>query len=94
VFPLAVPLMAGPGAITSVILHMGAHAGSWPAQLAVLTALTTSLLMVAISLFLASRLERFLGATLISVFSRLLGLLLAALAVQFIIDGTKRAFGL
>ncbi|WP_051328816.1 MarC family protein [Geminicoccus roseus] len=94
VFPLAVPLLAGPGAITTVILHMGAKAGSWPGQLAVLSALLTSILVVAIALFLASRLERYLGATLINVFSRLLGLLLAALAVQFIIDGIKRAFGL
>ncbi|WP_222183408.1 MarC family protein [Geminicoccus harenae] len=94
VFPMAVPLLAGPGAITTVILHMGSRAGSWPHQTAVMAALLVTLLVVAISLFLASRLGRFLGPTLISVFSRLLGLLLSALAVQFIIDGIKRAFGM
>ncbi|HWL68894.1 MAG TPA: MarC family protein [Geminicoccus sp.] len=94
VFPMAVPLLAGPGAITTVILHMGSRADSWPHQAAVMAALLVTLLVVAISLFLASRLGRFLGPTLISVFSRLLGLLLSALAVQFIIDGIKRAFGI
>lgn len=93
VFPMAIPLLAGPGAITTVILQMGAHEGSWSDQLSVLAALLTTFLVVGIALFLASRLERYLGPTLISVFSRLLGLLLAALAVQFIIDGIKRAFG-
>jgi multiple antibiotic resistance protein len=93
VFPMAVPLLAGPGAITTVILQMGARTGSWADQVSVLAALLTTFVVVGISLFLASRLERYLGPTLISVFSRLLGLLLSALAVQFIIDGTKRAFG-
>lgn len=94
VFPMAVPLLAGPGAITTVILHTGAHAGSWTHQLVVLAALVTTFMIVALALFLSARLERYLGPTLISVFSRLLGLLLSALAVQFVIDGTKRAFGL
>lgn len=94
VFPMAVPLLAGPGAITTVILQMGARTGSWPDQLSVLAALLTTFLVVGIALFLAGRLERYLGPTLISVFSRLLGLLLAALAVQFIIDGIKRGFGI
>lgn len=93
VFPMAVPLLAGPGAITTVILQMGARAGSWGDQLAVLAALFSTLAIVALALFLAGRLERFLGPTLINVFSRLLGLMLSALAVQFIIDGIKRAFG-
>jgi multiple antibiotic resistance protein len=94
VFPMAVPLLAGPGAITTVILHMGARTGSWAHHLAVLAALVTTFMIVAVALFLSGRLERYLGPTLISVFSRLLGLLLSALAVQFVIDGTKLAFGL
>lgn len=94
VFPLAIPLLAGPGAITTVILQMGALAGSWTGQVAVLLALIVTLALVAAALVLASRVERLLGPTLINVFSRLLGLLLAALAIQFIIDGMKRAFGL
>ena len=94
VFPLAIPLLAGPGAITTVILQMGAEAGSWTGQAAVLLALLVTLALVAAALVLAGRVGRLLGPTLINVFSRLLGLLLAALAVQFIIDGMKRAFGL
>ena len=94
VFPIAVPLLAGPGAITTVILQMGALAGSWTAQAVVLAALLATLAITAAALLVAGRLERWLGPTLINVFSRLLGLLLASLAVQFIIDGLKRAFGI
>ena len=94
VFPLAVPLIAGAGAITTVILQMGAHHGDWTAQLVVLAALLVSLVVALLSLFAAGPVERLLGPTMISVFSRLLGLLLAALAVQFVLDGIRGAFGL
>ena len=92
IFPLAIPLLAGPGAITSVILLAGQDTGVQ----ATLAVLGVALLVLAIvfCLFLtAGYLERLLGRTGITVITRLLGMLLAALAVQFILDGLKD-FGL
>ncbi|HET7679065.1 MAG TPA: MarC family protein [Xanthobacteraceae bacterium] len=88
-FPLAIPLMAGPGAITAMVLLSGRAAGQ-PALLAGL--IGTAVLVVALCLltFLAaSRIEKILGITGNLVLSRLLGVLLAALAVQFVVDGVR-----
>ncbi len=91
VFPLAIPLIAGPGAIASVILLMGQRPGLEGA-LHVLGA-TAIVMLIVITLFLASGLiERALGKTGITVVTRLLGMLLAALSVQFVLDGLN-AFG-
>jgi multiple antibiotic resistance protein len=90
-FPLAIPLMAGPGAITATLLLAG-QARTDPLLLAVL--LGTVLLAVAaclVAFFVATRIDRLLGITGNVVLSRLLGVLLAALAVQFIIDGVRAA---
>jgi multiple antibiotic resistance protein len=88
-FPLAIPLMAGPGAITATLLLAG-QARTDPLLLAVL--LGTVLLAMAaclVAFFVATRIDRLLGITGNVVLSRLLGVLLAALAVQFIIDGVR-----
>ena len=88
-FPLAIPLMAGPGAITATLLLVG-QARTEPLLLAAL--LGTVLLAVAACLaafLVATRIDRLLGITGNVVLSRLLGVLLAALAVQFIIDGMR-----
>ncbi|KQT83507.1 MarC family protein [Aurantimonas sp. Leaf443] len=85
-FPLAIPLMAGPGAISAVILL----SGSLPTvvgQLGLLAVIALALGLTFACLRLANRLDRFLGATGRVVVSRLLGVLLAALAVQFVADG-------
>ena len=88
VFPLAIPLIAGPGAIASVILLTGQKPGI--EGLALVLAITALVLGVCLALFLASSfIERALGKTGITVVTRLLGMLLAALSVQFVLDGLR-----
>ncbi|ASM72147.1 MULTISPECIES: MarC family protein [Roseobacteraceae] len=88
IFPLAIPLIAGPGAIASVILLTGQQPGI--AGLGIVAAITLAVLLVVLMLFLASGLlERALGKTGITVVTRLLGMLLAALSVQFVLDGLR-----
>jgi multiple antibiotic resistance protein len=94
VFPLAMPLVAGPAAITTVILQVSRRQGQLDLQIAVVAALLAALALTAAVLLAASYLGRALGPMLVVVLSRLLGLLLAALSVQFLIDGVKEAFGL
>ena len=92
VFPLAIPLIAGPGAIASVILLTGEMGGLQGFATTVLV--MAAVLGIVFALFMvAGLLERALGRTGINVVTRLLGMLLAALAVQFVLDGL-RAFGL
>ncbi|MGH6770765.1 MAG: MarC family protein [Xanthobacteraceae bacterium] len=88
-FPLAIPLMAGPGAITATLLLAGQASGR-PLTLAVLLGVIVLVVASCLLVFLiASRIERLLGVTGNVVLSRLLGVILAALAVQFIIDGVR-----
>ena len=87
VFTLAIPLLAGPGAITTVLLYTG---GSDAAQVAVFVfVLLVVLLLTLASLLLAPRVMRLFGDTGTNVLSRDLGVLLAALAVQFVLDGLR-----
>ena len=86
VFPLATPLIAGPGAMATMILLAGQTHG-W-AELAAVHAVMAAVLLTVLVFFLAAgALERALGETGINVMTRLLGMLLAALAVQFVLDG-------
>jgi multiple antibiotic resistance protein len=88
-FPLAIPLMAGPGALTATILLAG-RAHDNPMMLAGLLAVIVVVIAVCGLVFLfAGRIERLLGVTGNVVLSRLLGVILAALAVQFVIDGIR-----
>ncbi|HEY2758189.1 MAG TPA: MarC family protein [Pseudolabrys sp.] len=90
-FPLAIPLMAGPGAITATLLLAGRGASD-PTRLAMLLAVIAVVLALCfLSFVLAARIERLLGVTGNTVLSRLLGVLLAALAVQYVIDGARVA---
>lgn len=92
VFPLATPLIAGPGALATVILLVGQHPGDYAAQ-AVVLAMMAAVCGISLGLLLAGgMLERVLGPTGINVVTRLLGMLLAALAVQFVLDGLS-AYG-
>jgi len=86
VFPLAVPLIAGPGALTSIVLLMGEEV-DLVGQMTILGVLSAVLVLTLVCLLLASLLLRLLGVTGINVVTRILGILLAALAVQFIFDG-------
>jgi multiple antibiotic resistance protein len=91
VFPLAIPLIAGPGSIATVILLSGQTPGIQGTFVVLGVAL--AVIVSAILLFFAGNLlERALGKVGITVVTRLLGMLLAALAIQFILDGLK-AFG-
>lgn len=92
VFPLGIPLIAGPAAITTTILQTGAHAGDPARQALVIGAMLTVLALVTSTLLASSMLAARLGPTLVGVLSRLLGLILAALAVQQVIDGVRAAF--
>src|SRR5262245_17564357 len=88
-FPLAIPLMAGPGAITATLLLAGQASGK-PISLAVLIAVVVAVCALCLAVFLlANRVDRLLGITGNVVSSRLLGVLLAALAVQYVIDGVR-----
>lgn len=92
VFPLAIPLIAGPGAIATVILLVG-QTDSTAGYFAVMAVLAAVLALVLLMFLSATALERLLGKTGITVVTRLLGMLLAALSVQFVLDGL-RSFGL
>jgi multiple antibiotic resistance protein len=88
-FPLAIPLMAGPGALTATILLAGRAHGD-PMMLVGLLAVIAVVIAICGLVFLfAGRIERLLGVTGNVVLSRLLGVILAALAVQFVIDGIR-----
>lgn len=91
VFPLAIPLIAGPGAISATVLISGTMDG-WLGKLQLIMVIGAVLALVFVSLFLADRLNRFLGVTGRALLTRLLGVLLAALSVQFVVDGVKSAF--
>lgn len=86
VFPLAIPLLAGPGAIATIILLTGQAQGTLGFA-AIIGVLLLVLAMVFAMFLLANPLERALGRTGIVVLTRIFGMLLAALAVQFILDG-------
>ncbi len=89
VFPLATPLIAGPGALATMILLVGQHPGDYAAQATVYGTMI-AVLAITYLLFLAGGLlERLLGPTGINVVTRLLGMLLAALAVQFVLEGLR-----
>mgnify|MGYP000311813640 CR=1 FL=1 len=93
VFPLAVPLIAGPAAITSIMLLMADRAGA-PAAQAVVLAVMAVVVAILLGLFLmATWADRFIGPVTATVISRLLGIILAALASQYILDGLKTALG-
>ena len=92
VFPLAIPLLSGPGAITSIMLLMARHEGDLAAQAVVIGVLLVVMALCVAIFLLVERIERLLGPTLAHVISRLLGILLAALAVQYVFDGLREAF--
>jgi multiple antibiotic resistance protein len=93
VFPLAVPLIAGPGALTSVLLMVGEQGGDPLVVGTVLAVLATVLLITLVCLWFSPRIMRFMGATGTNVVGRLLGIILAAMAVQFMLDGWTAAQG-
>ncbi len=93
VFPLAIPLLAGPGALTSIMLLMG-DARGWAGWVSVLVSLLAVMALALIALLAAAQVARLLGVTGANVVTRVLGVVLAALATQFVIDGVRQSFGL
>lgn len=92
VFPIAIPLLAGPGAIASIILLMASHDGDILAKGIVLLALGLTLILTLITFLAASRLMAVMGMTVSTIVSRVLGIILAAFATQFILDGILNFF--
>lgn len=91
VFPMAMPMIAGPGSIASVMLLMSQNEGLDRASI-ILSALLAVLALTLAALLAAGPLMRILGAQTEAVITRLLGVLLAALAAQFVIDGLRESF--
>ncbi len=87
-FPLAIPLMAGPGAISATVLLSASFPTTVGTAMLVLI-IAACVAITFVVLVLAERIDRFLGETGRSILTRLLGVILAALAVQFVADGIK-----
>jgi len=86
VFPLAIPLLAGPGAMTAVILLMG-KVQHWGEGLGVYAALAVAMLVAYFCMAMVERIKKLFGPSGIVIITRLMGILLAALAIQFVVDG-------
>jgi len=91
VFPLATPLIAGPGAMGAAILLMANAEGNIALQATVIGAMLVILLLTLVMLLLAAKIQQLLGVTGMHVISRVFGVLLSALAVQFIFDGIAQS---
>ncbi len=92
-FPLAIPLMSGPGSITAVILLAGKASGNWQAQTGLVLVILLVILLCYLTFLLSERVARLFGTTGTLVLGRMLGVVLAALAAQFVIDGVRAITG-
>ena len=91
IFPLAIPLLAGPAAITSVIVSSSTTSGNFISSLAHIISIFTVLLITCLLFLVIIRSEKFISKKLLQVLSRIIGIILAALSVQFILDGLREA---
>ena len=89
IFPLATPLLAGPAAITSVIVSVSATGNDLTKQAIGMLALIAATLTTFIILFIAAKSEKIINKRIISVFSRIVAIVLAGLSIQYILDGIK-----
>lgn len=94
IFPIATLFIAGPGAITAMMLTMNENTSNISGQLITILALTVVTLSVVFSFILSNRIAKYLPEGITSVISRVLGMLIIAIAMQFIFDGIKEAFSL
>ena len=92
-FPLAIPLIAGPGAISATILLATDLGRDWQPMLLLIGVIVVVLLLVLVTFVAAEFIDKYLGTTGRTILTRLLGVLLAALAVQFVADGALALFG-
>ena len=91
VFPMAIPMIAGPGSIASAMLWVSRAEGS-AETLIVLAAITVVMVLTLLTLLAAGPLMRLIGEKIEAMITRILGVILAALATQFIVDGLKQSF--
>ena len=91
VFPMAIPMIAGPGSIASIML-LNARADGLSVSLVVLGAMSLVMVLTMISLLAAGPLMRFVGVKVEAMITRILGVILAALAAPFVIDGLRQSF--
>jgi len=89
VFPMGIPMIAGPGTMASLLILSSDAGDALPQQIAIMSALGLVLLITLISFLIAGPLMKLMGKTLTNVLTRVLGVLLATLAAQFILDGIK-----
>lgn len=92
VFPIGIPMIAGPGSIATAMFYMS-EATVWLEKSVVLAAIGLNLLLTLVIFLLAGPLVRLMGASVAGALTRILGVILAALSVQLLIDGIKGAFG-
>jgi multiple antibiotic resistance protein len=93
IFPMGIPMIAGPGSIASAML-LCSRVDNWAERGVVLAALAAILALTMIALLLAEPLMKLIGHRLEAMVTRVLGVVLAALAAQFVIDGVKASFGI
>lgn len=90
-FPVGMPLVAGPGAMSATVLLMANTEGDLVLKAIVIGSLLAILVVTFVSMLLASQLQRVLGITGMHVIARIFGVLLCALAVQFVFDGIQQS---
>ena len=93
VFPLGIPMLAGPGSIATAMLYMSQH-DDWVGKGAVLSAIAANMLICLLVFLAAGPLVKAMGESIAGAITRIFGVILAALSVQLLIDGIKGAFGL
>jgi len=93
VFPVGIPMIAGPGTIATAMFYM-TDSGNWIERSVVLAALAANMVVCLIVFMAAGPIVRFMGDSVAGALTRILGVILAALSVQLLIDGIKGAFGL
>ena len=93
VFPLGIPMLAGPGSIATAMLYMTQHE-SWVGKSAVLSAVAANMLICLLVFLAAGPLVKAMGESIAGAITRIFGVILAALSVQLLIDGINGAFGI
>ncbi|MEM1104837.1 MAG: MarC family protein [Pseudomonadota bacterium] len=93
VFPVGIPMIAGPGTIATAMFYM-AEASDWAQKSVILGALALNLVLVLVIFLAAGPLVRAMGPSIAGALTRILGVILAALSIQLLIDGIAEAFGL
>ncbi|MDC1169759.1 MarC family protein [Candidatus Pelagibacter sp.] len=92
IFPIAIPLLAGPAAITSVILTISQAEGSYSLLIINIMCLISVMLVSFVILRVFTKFQKFINEKIINIFSRVIGIILAALSIQYILDGIKSFF--